>query len=408
MAKIGELFLGGKEPGIPGSEQYICGIAFPLNQDVDIDFIWESLDSSWNVELKKNHQYAVAKSRIAQSYDSLVLNGLEQIQRCLDIVAAKKLGLITVDHPESSYIVLFQDGNQIFLRHHVIHKLGIATNFTVVVKDKDGNIKPQPPIPEPRWTAPFRYYRLSQTSQNIYEAYRNLYLSFEATLNEVCPRLPHEHEGVWVKRSLESIRTNVNLQAYAPTGLNPIDYLFQTQYEGMRCKLFHAKFPDAILPFEQINPTEVLSAYENLLRLWREIAQNYFQLSQGGGVFTYSGFKFLMDAAFKKPFSIQFTADNSPANKDDTKVSPCGLPTFQFNTHNYLSETRPGIVSYIGEIEILAVHTTLVIHRICTIQEEVLTLIDSIRDGLCPSGVDVFQSYQSMMLVNSGQPKTSF
>jgi hypothetical protein len=407
MAKLGEIFLGGREPELTGSEQFLSGIGFPLNVEPEIDCVWESQDSNWQVELKKKQLYAVAKSRIIQDYDNLVVNGLEQIQRCLDIVVAKKLGLIAVDHPEASHIAVFTEGNHTILRHHAIHKLGMSANCTVVVRDKDGNIKPQPPIPEPRWTSAFRYYRLSQTSQDIYEAYRNLYLCFEATLNEICSRLPREREGTWLKRALADAGTKVNLQAYTPSGQNPIDYLFQTQYEGMRCKLFHAKFPEAILPLGQVNPADVLNAYSILVRLWREVAQIYFQLPRGGGVVTYQGFKLLMDNAFKQPLSMYVTEDDSPAQNDDTQISPRGLSTFQFESENYLSETKPGVVSYQGETCLTHVHT-IFIHRICTLLNNKLMFVDYIRDGLLSSGVDVFQSFQSVILVNSGQPKTTF
>ncbi len=91
MAKIGNMWLGGKEPEAPNSEHFPSGIAFPVKCESKIDYIWESQDSHWQVELKQDHVHAVARSRDPQAYDSLVTSGLEQIQRCLDIIAVKKL-----------------------------------------------------------------------------------------------------------------------------------------------------------------------------------------------------------------------------------------------------------------------------------------------------------------------------
>lgn len=408
MAKLGGILLGGTEPTVTNSEQFSSGIGFPLETESEIDFLWESSDSRWQVEIKKKHLYVVARARYILDYDKLIIEGLEQVQRCLDVLAAKKLGLLIIDHPESAHTALFNESGRTIVRHFALIRFVSTVNCTATVKDKDGNIIPQPPIPEPIWTPAFRYYRLSQTSQDIYEAYRNLYLCFEATLSEICPRISREKEGMWLRRALTKISTKINLSLHCPRDMNPIDYLFSTQYEGMRCKLFHAKFPTALLPFEQINPTDILTAYSGLIRLWHEIAQVYFRFSQRGGVITYQGFKMMMDNTFQQALSIHFTEDDSQAGRNDSQISPKGSPTFQFVTATYLGETKPGIVSIKGEIEIKQLAAQQDIHRICTCLNSELMFVNNIHDGLRPFGVDIFQSLQSISLVNSGQPKTTF
>lgn len=409
MAKIGNIYLGGKESEAPDSEHFPSGIAFSLKSESKIDYIWESQDSHWQVELKQDHLHAVAKSRNSQEYDNLVTSGLEQIQRCLDIIAVKKLGILVLDHPEINHIALFQKNEETILRHFSVATLGIETKVSVEVRDRDGNIKPSAPIPEPIWTWAFRYYRLSQASQDIFEAYRNLFLSFEALLDNVRPKLPREGERKWLKNALSEIATKVPLANHTPATIaNPIDYFMETQYENVRCRLFHAKYPDALLPHEELNPTDVLVAYEALLRLWRDIAETYFQMPHGGGVFTYQGFKFLMDGVFKRPLSLHFTEDDSPPRDEDTQVSPLGLTTFEFEQSKYLGETKPGVVSWQGEISLLDIHKRLSIHRVCSLADKTLMNVDFIRNGLCPSGADIFQTYQSMRLLNRGQPKMTF
>jgi len=409
MAKIGNIYLGGKESGTPDSENFPSGIAFPLKRESEIDCIWESQDPRWQVELKQDHIYAVARSRDPQAYDNLVTSGLEQIQRCLDIIAVKKLGILVLDHPEINHIALFQRNGETILRHFSVVTLGIESKVSVEVRDRDGNIKPSAPIPELTWTWAFRYYRLSQASQDIFEAYRNLFLSLDALLNIIQPKLPGEGERKWLKNALSVIATKVPLANHTPPGTtDPIGYFMKTQYEDIRCRLFHAKFPYALLPHEELNPTNVLVAYEALLRLWRGIAGTYFQVSCGGSAVTYQGFKWMMDNFFSRPLSLQFTEDSSPPREDDTQVSPVGLPTFSFEQAKYLGETKPGIVSLQGEISLLDIHKHLSIHRVCSLVDKTLLSVDFIKDGLSPSGADVFQTYQSTRLLNRGQPKTIF
>lgn len=182
MAKIGNIHLGGKESETADSEHFASGITFPLRSESEIDYMWESQDSHWQVELKRGHVHVVARSHDPQAYDNLVTSGLEQIQRCLDIIAVKNLGILILDHPEVNHIALFQRSEESILRHFSVTKLGIQTSISVEVRDKNGNIKPSTVIPEPSWTWAYRYYRLSQASQDIFEAYRNLFLSLEALL----------------------------------------------------------------------------------------------------------------------------------------------------------------------------------------------------------------------------------
>jgi hypothetical protein len=155
MAKIGNIYLGGKERETPSLEHFPSGITFTLRYESEIDYIWESHDSHWQVELKRGHIHVVARSRDSQAYDKLVPSGLEQIQRTLDIIAVKKLGILVLDHPEINHIALFQRDEKTVLKHFSISTLGIETKVSVEVRDKDGNIKPSAPIPEPTWTWAF-------------------------------------------------------------------------------------------------------------------------------------------------------------------------------------------------------------------------------------------------------------
>jgi len=408
MANIGNIYLGGKELEAPDSEHFPSGIAFPLRGESEIDYIWESQDSHWQVELKKDHIYAVARSHDLLAYDNLVTSGLEQMQRRLDIIAVKKLGILILDHPEINHIALFQRNGEIILRHFSVDILGVKISVSVEVRDKDGNIKPSDPIPEPIWTWAFRYYRLSQASQDIFEAYRNLFLSFEALLNAIYPK-QKEKERKWLENALSEIAAEVPLANHTPGTIeDPIDYFMETQYTNIRCRVFHAKYPDALLPHEELNPTDVLVAYEALLRLWRDVAETYFQVPRAGGVVTYQGFKFWIDGVFSRPLSLHFTEDNSLPREDDTQVSPLGLTTFKFERSRYLGETKPGIVSWQGEISLLDIHKNLSIHRICSSVDKTLLNVAFIKNGLSPLGADVFQTHQSMRLLNRGQPKTTF
>ena len=60
MAKIGNIYLGGKESEIPESERFLSGITFPLKNEPEIDYTWQSHDSRWQVELSRGNANVVA------------------------------------------------------------------------------------------------------------------------------------------------------------------------------------------------------------------------------------------------------------------------------------------------------------------------------------------------------------
>jgi hypothetical protein len=89
-------------------------------------------------------------------------------------------------------------------------------------------------------------------------------------------------------------------------------------------------------------------------------------------------------------------------------VSPLGMAIFPFTDVLYLSQTYLGVISWEGKLTSLDEHKDRKIYRICTLIRDTLYNVAFIAEGLTPSGVDVFETYQSMRMVNKSQPKTQF
>jgi len=406
MASIGIISLGGRN-----SEEgdFPSGIAFHLITASKIDFLWESKDRIWQVQLAKDHELVVAKSRERYALEPLLAAGLSEIQKCLDIAAVKKLDIMVLDHPETNHIALFERNDETVIQHFTMESFPIAMKVSIEIRDKNGNIKQAIPEPALNWTWAFRYYRLSQASHDVFEAYRNLFLSLEALLNGIYPKQQSEQEKKWLRNALSKISDKMDISQYTPSGeKDPVAYQLENQYERIRCRLFHAKFPDALLPQEEPSLADVTAAYGALLRLWRKIAEVFYQVTSPGGFLTSYAFKMLMDKEFSSPLSLQFTEDDSVPGDDDMQVSPRGLATYEFEKTEYLSETKPSIVSWREETRVRDSHNNLFIHRICSLVNNTLLNVDFIRNGLSIKGVDVFQTYQNMRLLNTDYPKTTF
>lgn len=407
MAQIGSLYIGGKEKN--DNAYFSSGISFAINDAPNFNYLFKSEDHNWEVELREREDNIVARSKKPVSADDLLKIGFEHINQCLDIIAVKKMGVFLLLKPELNYTILFINNNRSVLRHYSLIDMPMSMSCDVEVRDKDGNIKPQPLPAEPLWTWAFRYYRLSQSSQDIFEAYRNLFLSFEALLNAICPIANREREGAWLQRALTQISNEISFNGIVPgNSENFVEYVYEKQYIDTRCKLFHAKH-NALLPHTDLKPTEVLAAYEALIRIWFHISSSKFFVPSGGGIITYGGFKFWMDKIFSKGIGLYFTNDSSPAKKEDTKVSPLNKKVVKFDNCTYSGESRPGFVGFKGNKVINDTFRTLPIHRIgCLINDEALYNILYFNLPLQLIGADDFEINQEIRLINSAQPKTSF
>lgn len=352
----------------------------------------------------------VARTTDLLDRSALLSTGLEYAQRCLDIVSFEKRSEALLANPSATHVVLFQRDSTLVLQHVDVSTIGVGIGAaTLVVKDKDGNVNEEPVQP-PVWTPGLRFYRLSQSSSDLYEAYRNLFLGLETLLDTLHPKKPREQERKWLLRALTAVAEAAGLQLLLPKDAgDPAAYIVDTQYDRIRLRLFHAKPSKSGKPLDLPDPEEVTAAYERLIRIWRQIAERCLSVrSGGGGAMTYVGFKMMMDGALSSGLTMYFTEDDSPLQKSDSEISPLGKPLFPFHKTAYLGETAPGRVSLLGLFACQAGKNLPVIHRIGAKAGQSLLLVGGITGGLEISGVDVFESQQTFRLRNLGLPKTLF
>ena len=378
MAQIGSIYLGGREGKPDTQEIFQSGIAFSLKEDSKVNelFLYNTV---WEAEVKQGHKYIIARSRDTFTVDQILAIGFEACQHFLDLLSVERNADIKM-----------------------------TVGSCEVKQDKYGNIIPEQPkkIP-PRWRPAFRYYRLSQTNNDLYEAYKNLYLGLESLLNIICQKGKHEHERDWLLRALNEVNNKTSLSKLVPPNTtDPVDYLVKTQYDEIRLKLFHAKNQN-ILPHENLNPTKVSDAYTTLLRLWQQIITNIFNVNVSSGVITYQGFKAMMDNVFGQGFFFYATSDPSVPTKEDVDVSPLNCPIYSFVDNKCEGEKSPGHILLSGVIydELKKIDS---IHRICLKIDETLYSVAFIKDGLLPIGVDKFENNEILRLINKNAPKTIF
>ncbi len=152
-----------------------------------------------------------------------------------------------------------------------------------VVRDSSGTIV-EPPEAVPSHHIGFRYYRLAQTCDDLFDSFRNMYLAFELLLSSSYPKVK-EQEIQWLRRALTSSDSDLRLAQLVPRGTgDPVAYVIQTVYENARLPLFHAK--DGRTYFTPFVSAADRAAVENALKLLTSIVVRMAEVgtTRGGSV----------------------------------------------------------------------------------------------------------------------------
>jgi hypothetical protein len=408
VARIGNLFIAGTDE-LDGA--YKCGVSYTLSQNIPVPFTYNTKDGRWQVEFAAKANDVVARTTHEISYDKAQSEGFSAIQEALDVLSIKGIVSATLADPARSSICVYSDSGKTVLSVYSLFDFPMGVHFAVTQTDASGKEVHPPPPPEPIWNESFRYYRLSQCSTDLFDAYRNLFLAFEALLSSICEKKNSEREGVWLRRALTAVNARVSLGHFTPTGdEDPVSYIVNSQYKNVRCQLQHAKFPDAQLPHARPTPQDVKQAYSELVRIWRHIAGAYFSLPTGGGVVTYIGFSQMMENAFVAGVSVHYTTDNSPPRREETEVSLGEMSSHAFIMSTYAGQVKPGVVRILGREALLSnpEHYKRPIHRVSTATSGTLFGIAYIESGVLVSGVDEWECIHDLRLINSSQPKVEF
>ncbi|HCU64803.1 MULTISPECIES: hypothetical protein [Rheinheimera] len=408
MARIGSLFIAGTDEfdGL-----YKCGISYTLSQKAPVSYIYNTQDENWHVEFAAGSNDVVARTKHSISYNNTQSGGFAAIQEALDVFAVKGIVSASLVDPASSSACVYSDNGKSVLSVYGLCDFPMAVSLKVTQTDASGKVIYPAPPPEPVWNESFRYYRLSQCSNDLFDAYRNLFLALEALLNSICKHKSSEKEGAWLHRALTEVNARASLSQLTPTGKeDPVSYIIRSQYKDVRCKLQHAKFPKAQLPHAQPTPQDVKQAYSELVLIWRHIAGAYFSVPTSGGVITYVGFSKMMANVFHGNAIVYYTMDNTAPDKDSTEVSPSGDPSWEFGLSRYTGQVKPGVVRIIGKEAVAdnLEHYSKPIHKVCFTDSTTLFGIAHIESGLMVSGVDEWESIHDIRLINSTQPRIEF
>jgi hypothetical protein len=408
MATIDGFLLGGR-PDSEGCADHGAAIAYRLRAPCQVSRS-DEIDG-WSVESAVGKSTIVARSPQALNRREAIAAGTESIQRYLDLLSYERFMVSELDGVGAGHVLLYTQGNRRIVEIMATSDLVMAFSVTAAAYDHEGNPKPTPPGPPAVWTPALRFYRLSQASSDLYEAYRNLWLGLETLLSTISAKRADEGERKWLRRVLVEVAARIDVRPLLPDSRDLADYMLTDQYERMRCYLFHAKPEDGMAVPTLPDPESVSLAYAQLIRIWRDIAHRLVGVRQGGiGVVTYEGFRALLFTPFSSGLEVVYSDARAPAGNEDTQINPGGAARIALENARYQDGAMPGLVSVSATLPLAAQRSLPELWRFgCEIgTEKALFCTGSVEGGLGLSGIDQLDIQQVFRLKNASSPKVAF
>lgn len=395
-----------------GSPPSASGAIFKLDKPSTVLQV-ESLSTGAVAELLPGSPHIVVRRPSGPSAfpDAFTL-GIAEAQETLDFLSMRGGPALVLEDVDALSVVWWTEARGRVLRLTTVTDINASISATATVRDAKGNIVVPPPPPASSWHPSMRYFRLSQYTPDLFDAYRNMYLALEAALSSVVPQLQNaagtvtEREGDWLKRALQHVDTILPLSRYAPPGSTaPVDDVFDDLYRGTRTGLFHAKSGrPVLLPHGATDRNNVSDSLERLSRLYLDVVGHFFGLRRPGGGMTYQGFELMVN----HDGDLALADDAAEATKDDTIINPSGGPVLQLPTRRAPELDQPGLLFWLGEIDIRGNPTVAHIRRVGLLHDGTLAAIDRLDEPLAVEDVDILEVQFGYRLVNTQLPRSRF
>lgn len=272
------------------------GAVFALNAPARKDRI--QAFGLWEVELRKGVAYVCVRGGTPDQnkpLEAVAVAAHAIAEDFLDIVAVEERTALLVEKPHDN--VVWRTGPY-GLKMQLTTSIVFAADqgdVQIVVKDTAGNIVPGPTYISPQHHPAYRYFRYSQASQNVFDAYRNMFLALESVLDHIAPKKYGEGETDWLRRAVRDAteKHNTNFVPFVKLpGNDPVESFIDAHYSAVRCAVFHAKAAGGgtLRPGSLSDHDQVLHQLLAVQTVVEHIFKSLFSVRLPHGGFFHSGF----------------------------------------------------------------------------------------------------------------------
>ena len=297
------------------------GAAFVLPSAARGDAFLRFADAE--IELREGQRDVVVRFSGAADASDAYQKGHSLAQQGLDLLSM--LGRLdgVIAEAEDQHVLWWTEQIGLVVRFVSTATLRFGVGpVTIEVRDTQGNVVPPKPI-VPCHHIGFRFFRLAQVSDDLYDAYRNMYLAFEVLLSSRFPISKGEREGHWLNRALGGASGDMNLTDLVPSSpRNTVEAVLDVVYYDGRLPLFHAKEGRAFYaPQDSPANREVISrALRTLTHIVLRMSETWFQARRmRGGVSL--GWVYEQAAEQLRGLTIVASGDSSPFDASESDLA---------------------------------------------------------------------------------------
>jgi hypothetical protein len=241
------------------------------------------------IDVRQGSDALVVRTRTSGGYLDVLNRGVEVAQQGLDVMAVRRGVSLAVERTHTKHVVWWTASGQLTVRGLVVHGLQFdAPPVDLVQRRPDGSVVPQTP-PQVRWHPSLRYFRLSQVTTDLIDAYRNMFLATEAILSDIRPQRSGEGESVWLKAAFNQAHTSCDLSRFfTSASADPGDDLHRDFAVDARHLVNHAKVNrGTILPLDLAHTSSLQDKLGRLGSLVQHLLERHLQIRRvSGGMFS--------------------------------------------------------------------------------------------------------------------------
>ena len=341
----------------------------------------------------------------ANSHIESVNIGSSLIQEGLDILSMTGSADVATRNTNEEYVAWWNIDHENTITY-VSTSTYDATVFPpqLIFHDVNGNVVP-PNIIVPQHHLGFRFYRLAQVSDDLFDAYRNMYLAFEALLSSKYPK-GREMEINWLRSSLTDASTDLNLLNMVSAGTQlPIDLIINIVYKNARLPLFHAKDGRAYFaPASNANDRgDVADALRLLTQIVIKMANVWFNTRRIAGGLYLKTFEGQLKTFYSNSEFV--FSDNPHYSLQDELNSESIRQGYRFSAQFYEEFEGKTRCHVYGCLDVPSLQERQKLYALYVINKESPLILCSPDAILDLTGFNRFEAFIFLRLNNASQPK---
>jgi hypothetical protein len=194
-----------------------------------------NLPQGVEVEVRCGVPAVVVRGISAADHESVLLQGPELANRALDMLSMAGMATLALADVWSCHVAWWPAPQATVIRIWCSATLTLKIEAAAVVHGPDGAVRPPEPGATGEWYESMRYLRMSEITDDLFDAFRNVYLALESLLNRLQPRTPDEGEGTWLRRALTRVHSMAGLGSYLPGPAgDPVQAIYDELWKEVR------------------------------------------------------------------------------------------------------------------------------------------------------------------------------